>query len=133
MRKTQPNQQLLSVVSPKTLEIGPSPPRPLGEHGQSLWNRVQREYRIEDSGGIEILAQICAAVDLAEQLADVVRTEGPMLETKTTRRTHPAVRELVQTRAFVVRALTQLGLNVEAIKPMGRPPRASGWIPPARG
>lgn len=131
MRKAPSNQQLLSVVSPGTHgTLVPSPPRPLGEHGRSLWDRVQVEYAIRDAGGVEILAQIAAAVDLAEQLAEVIRTEGPMLQTRTTRRTHPAVRELTQVRALIMRGLKDLGLNVEALQPVGRPPRDMGWTPP---
>lgn len=108
----------------------PSPPRPLGEHGQKLWSRVQAEYGIADVGGLEILAQLCAAEDLAETLADVIRTEGPMLQTKHTRRTHPAVRELIQARALVCRLIEQLGINVEVTKPVGRPARSFGWKGP---
>src|SRR5262249_21713181 len=33
----------------------PNPPRKLGEAGESLWLRVQSEYRIEDVGGVELL------------------------------------------------------------------------------
>jgi len=71
-------------------------------------------------------------VDLAETLADVIRTEGPMLQTKSTRRTHPAVRELVQVKALIARLIEQLGINSEAAKPaLGRPPRGFGWMPDA--
>jgi hypothetical protein len=34
------------------------------------------------------------------------------------------LREELAGRAFVARTLERLGLNVEAIKPMGRPPHA---------
>ncbi len=33
------------------------PPRNLGDPGLSLWNRITSEYQIEDSGGLEMLAQ----------------------------------------------------------------------------
>jgi phage terminase small subunit len=108
------------------------PPRPLGEFGRNLWDRVQAEYRIEDTGGMEILCQACQALDLAESLAETVRQEGQTIETRFTKRVHPAIREELQARAFVVRALKELGLNVEAVKPSGRPPRPFGWMPDAR-
>jgi len=41
--------------------------RPLAEPGLNLWSRIQREYAISDSGGIELLFQLCAATDRAEQ------------------------------------------------------------------
>jgi hypothetical protein len=90
------------------------------------------EYAISDAGGREILYQACAAVDLAEMLADVIAAEGPMLQTKTTRRTHPATRELIQVRALIARLIDQLGLNIEVVKPVGRPTRPFGWMPDSR-
>jgi len=53
-----------------------SPPRQLGEHGLALWNSVMAEYRIEDRGGIELLAQACTALDRAESLAQAVARDG---------------------------------------------------------
>jgi hypothetical protein len=38
---------------------------------------------------------------------------------------HPALRDELAGRAFIVRTLERLGLNVETIKPMGRP--SKGW------
>ena len=111
-------------------ETGVPPPRELGVHGQKLWDRVQAEYRITDIGGIEVLAQICAAVDTLETLATIVRAEGAVIQTSSTRKTHPAIREQTQLRAFVVRSLQTLGLGVEALKPAsGRPARGFGWMP----
>jgi len=106
------------------------PPRELGVHGQKLWGAVQAEYRITDIGGIETLAQICGAVDTIEALSDAIRTDGWTIQTKSTRRAHPAIREQTQLRAFVVRSLQTLGLGVEALKPApGRPGKGFGWKP----
>jgi phage terminase small subunit len=122
MPKNQSNQRLLSVVSGTGLE----PPRPLGEHGKNLWDRIQAEYALHDAGGCEILCQCCQALDRAEALAARIREEGESIKTKFTTRTHPAVREELQARAFVVKALKELGLNVEPVRPVGRPPQAYG-------
>jgi hypothetical protein len=101
-RKIQP----LFDYDTGTPETGtPPPPRELGAHGKKLWDRVQAEYRIVDIGGIEVLAQICAAVDTLETLAGIVRAEGVVIQTSSTRKTHPAIREQTQLRAFVVRSL----------------------------
>src|SRR5262249_13370595 len=105
----------------------PLPPRPLGEHGQGLWNRIMAEYGIRDSGGQEILCQACQALDVAEALAATVREEGLTVATKFTRRAHPAIREELVARAFGVRALEKLGVATEVVKPVGRPPRGFGW------
>jgi hypothetical protein len=109
-------------TSPLTLihpaPIGISPPRALGAHGTALWNRVQAEYRIEDIGGIELLTQACQALDRAEALAAAIARDGEVIHTRTgVPKTHPAVKDELACRAFVVRTIERLGLNVEAIKP----------------
>jgi hypothetical protein len=123
-----PEKPPFSVVAGET--VGVSPPRPLGIYGTALWNAVLREYRIEDRGGIELLAQACAALDRAERLAEAIALDGDVIHTRTgVPKSHPAIRDELANRAFVVRTLERLGLNVETIKPPGRPPQPSGWSP----
>src|SRR5262245_40722236 len=107
-----------------------SPPRPLGPHGTALWDRVQREYAITDCGGVELLAQACAALDRAQALAEAISRDGNVIYSRTgVPRTHPAVKDELACRAFVVKTLERLSLNIEAIKPPGRPPQQMGWMP----
>jgi hypothetical protein len=68
---TTPKKPPLSVVGPASTDqrppsTAPKPPRKLGEHGARLWRSVTSEYPVEDIGGIELLAQACAALDRAE-------------------------------------------------------------------
>ena len=95
-----------------------------------MWDRAQAEYRI-DVGGIELLAQACAAEDTAESLAAAIARDGHVIHSRTgVPRTHPAVKDELACRAFVVRTLERLGLNVEAVRPPGRPPGGGlGWTP----
>jgi hypothetical protein len=44
-------------------------------------------------------------------------------------REHPAMKHELANRAFVVRTLARLGLDVEAVKPIGRPPKLLGFAP----
>lgn len=121
-----PAQPPLTVVSPAT--TGGSPPRDLGQHGRELWDAVQREYGIADRGGVELLAQACAALDRAEGLAEAIATDGAIVYTRTgVPRSHPGCKDELACRAFVVRTLERLGLNVEAVRPVGRPPSSAGW------
>jgi hypothetical protein len=116
-----------SIVSPDT--SGGSPPRNLGQHGRKLWDEVQAAYGISDRGGVELLAQACAALDRAETLAAAIATDGAIIYTRTgVPKSHPGCKDELNCRAFVVRTLERLGLNVEAIKPgPGRPPSSYGW------
>jgi hypothetical protein len=118
-----------TIVSSSASEPVLSPPRALGSYGLSLWTKVMSEYAISDTGGLEILAQICAAEDRAESLAESIARDGAVVYSRAgVPRSHPAVKDELACRAFVVRSLERLGLNVEAVKPApGRPPRPFGW------
>jgi hypothetical protein len=120
-----PKRPPLTIVSPAT--PSGAPPRELGPHGFKLWTSVQAEYRIEDCGGVEILAQACAGLDRAEELKACIDADGSVIRTRSgVPRAHPACRDEIAARAFVVRTLQKLGLNFEPIKSPGRPPK-SGW------
>jgi hypothetical protein len=92
-----------------------------------LWAGIQGEYVIDDRGGIELLAQACAAVDRAEALGACVARDGETIETRTGLRINPCIREELACRAFIYRTLERLGVNVEAIKKPGRPGGFSSW------
>jgi hypothetical protein len=113
----------LTLVGPTSTEI--SPPRELGRHGMALWRSVQHAYRIDDVGGIELLAQACAASDRVEALAERISADGEVVNTHAGPKAHPALRDELAGRAFIVRTIERLGLSVEAIKPIGRP--SKGW------
>jgi hypothetical protein len=80
MPKT-PAPPALSIVAPES--TSGSPPRELGRHGRKLWDEIQAAYGIVDRGGIELLAQACAALDRAEALAAAIATDGPVIYSRT--------------------------------------------------
>jgi hypothetical protein len=124
MAKTPEKTQFSLVTSETSV---PPPPRPLGPHGMALWDAVQREYGIRDRGGIELLAQACGALDLVEALDEAIARDGPIVYGRAGPKAHPAVKDQIAGRAFVVRTLERLGLNIEAVKPVGRPPGFASW------
>ena len=125
MPKT-PGRPPFSEVSPET--NSGSPPRDLGRHGRELWDAVQREYGIADRGGIELLAQACGALDLIEGLGEAIARDGAIVYGRAGPKAHPAVKDQIAARAFLVRTLEKLGVTSETIKPgPGRPPSAFGW------
>src|SRR6516165_5428795 len=105
-----------------------SPPRKLGVHGAKLWSSVTSEYPVEDIGGIELLAQACAALDRAESLAASIAVDGGVIYVRGCPKAHPAVKDELACRAFVVRTLARLGLNVvvDQGRPVGRPAAGIG-------
>jgi hypothetical protein len=101
----------------------PQPSGPLGEHGTRLWRRTTQEYRIEDVAGVEVLTQACQALDRAEALAACVERDGEIVRTPLGIKAHPAMKEELAARGFVVRTLQKLGLNFEPLHAgPGRPP-----------
>ena len=108
----------LSVVPVQT---GAKPSRTLGKHGTTLWRAIMSEYQIEDSGGIEMLTAACQQLDRAESLREQIDQDGDIIRSKAGLREHPALKHELAARSFVVRTLARLGLDVEAIKPVGRP------------
>jgi hypothetical protein len=102
---------------------GPQPSRPLGPHGSKLWASVLKEYDVSDASGVEMLTQACQMVDRAEALADSIANDGEIVRTPQGVKAHPAIREELSCRGFIVPTLQKLGLNFEPVRSgPGRPP-----------
>jgi hypothetical protein len=117
----------LHVIPARTAANLPEPPGKLGKTGLSLWNRVQAEYAITDVGGLELLAQCCAAADRAEALSAQIDRDGAVVRTKNGLKEHPGLRGELAARSFVCRTLTRLGVTTEPLKQIGRPCGGFGW------
>jgi hypothetical protein len=115
----------LSVVPLDT--DGIQPPRPLGQAGRSLWDRVQKEYDVSDVAGVEMLTILGEASDRISTLRAQIDADGEVIRYRGTIRAHPALRDELANRAFVIRTLQKLGLNYEPVKAHGRPPSPLGW------
>ena len=68
-----------------------------------------------------MLAQACAMLDRAEELREQIDGDGAVVKLKFGLRDHPALKHELAARAFVVRTLARLGLDVEPIGRVGRP------------
>jgi len=101
------------------------PRRKLGEVGSSLWQSIQSEYKIDDAAGIELLTQCCEASDRIGCLAAKIDSDGAVIASKTGPKIHPAVKEELALRSFVVRTLQALGLNLEPVR--GRVGARTAW------
>jgi Phage terminase, small subunit len=106
-----------------------SPSHTLGEAGQSLWDRIQNEYAVEDAASVEVLTQLCLAADRRAELAAAITRDGAAIQTEAGLREHPLLKSELAARNFILKALRELGLTQQSIKPVGRP---SG-LPAMRG
>jgi hypothetical protein len=122
--KSMTKKPKLTVV-PSSL-TGTPPPRKLGRPGTALWQSINSEYVIDDAGGIETLLQVCAAADRLEDIAKQIEADGLVIRSKTGVKEHPLLKMELGLRSFITRNLMRLGINIEPVKPVGRPGRGIG-------
>jgi hypothetical protein len=79
-----------------------------------------REYHITDPGGLELLAQAAAALDRAEALSEAIGVDV-VVHSRSGPKPHPALAAELANRSFVARTIERLGLNLETVRPIGRP------------
>jgi hypothetical protein len=115
-----PKKPSLSVVN--LVRKVPEPPPELGEHGKNLWTSVMQQYDITDAGGWETLKQACLACQRAERCRQIIDQQGEVLMIRGQIRSHPLLRDEIQNRAFVIKAIQRLGLDLEPMKAIGRQP-----------
>jgi len=56
-----------------------------------------------------------------------IDADGEVIDTRNGPKAHPALRDEIANRAFIVRTLDKLGVNVEVKRPIGRPSQGFGW------
>ena len=76
---------------------------------------------IGDAAGVELLMQACECADRTARLAERIDKDGEVIETENGPKVHSAVKEELAGRAFIVRTLRALGLNLEPVRSVGRP------------
>jgi hypothetical protein len=102
-----------------------SPHRKLDPSGAGLWRAVMTDYEIVDAGGLEMLLLACEQLDRAEACRAAIDADSEVIRSKSGAREHPLIKAELSARAFVVRTLARLGLDVEPVRSVGRPPGAS--------
>lgn len=111
------------TVAKLKADTTPAPPRKLGPHGAALWRSINSAYRIEDAGGVELLCLAAQALDRAEECSEQIAKDGAVFHLATgALKEHPLCKIELANRSFVARSLQRLGLDVEPIRPTGRPP-----------
>lgn len=119
----KPRLTLVDQTTPTVL----SPPTTLGKTGGNLWRTIMTEYDVRDSGGREMLRQICEAADRIDEFAAIIKADGATIRTKTGLRDHPLLKHELAARGFITKSLHRLGLDVEPVRGIGRPTQAIGW------
>jgi hypothetical protein len=101
----------LTTISPSPPATPPSPPRDLSGPGRNVWDRVTKEFVIDDAAAQEVLQQVCEAVNRLEAIAARVRTDGEVIpDGKGGYRSHPSLRDEILNRGFICKTLRNLGV-----------------------
>jgi hypothetical protein len=124
-RKTLARKPTFTLVEPPDA-TGVAPPRKLGKDALALWNAVMSEHEISDAASLEVLCLICEASARVVELGRQIARDGSVVRVRGVPKAHPALRDELQNRAFVVKGLEKLGINVEAVKAIGRPGKPTG-------
>jgi len=100
----------------------PRAPQGLRKPGQKLWREIQRQYLIEDSGGVEFLMTACRSQDELATMRALVEKDGcTLLDRFGQIVPHPLLAAIARTETVKRLALHELGLDLEPIKSEGRP------------
>jgi hypothetical protein len=119
-RRTSPK---LTVIRAPSVEQPPRSPIKLGPIGQSLWDDIVSSYEFSDRASYETLAQACSAADRAERCREAIDADGEVVKVRGGgMRDHPLLKHEITARSFVCRTLARLGLDLEPVRGMGRPP-----------
>jgi hypothetical protein len=118
----KPAVPTLRVMRSHPVPTAPAPPSELGPTGLSLWRDILAAYEFGDRASIETLAQCCHAADRAARCRRQIDEDGELIRGRGGMREHPLLRTEIQNRAFLVRTLAKLGLDLEPTHPTpGRP------------
>jgi hypothetical protein len=121
-RKSAATPPKLALVPLPSGREPPAPPTDLGVEGRALWIALTTEFDITDSEGLFTLEQACRALDRAERCRARIEEDGELLDVRGQLKSHPLIREETAARALAIRTVQKLGLRLEPLKAVGRPP-----------
>jgi P27 family predicted phage terminase small subunit len=110
------------VVALEVRSTHPLPPRPrqpvapkgLCPEARAFWQKVISEYAIDDPGSLLILTSACEAFTRMKQAQDIIAKEGmTTIDRFNQAKCHPAILVERDSRAAMLAALKQLGLEAE--------------------
>ena len=98
----------------------PKAPSGLGPEARRLWRRVAEEFEL-DGHHCDVLEAAARALDRAEAARRQIEAEGMTVEDRFKQaKAHPLLQVERDSRALMLRALKDLGLDVEAPAGAGR-------------
>lgn len=87
----------------------PRSPVTLNAAGRRLWKSVCTKFDLPEHERV-ILAECCRTVDTIDELVDIAKADGLLIESSQGRKTHPALVEARQQRLVLAKLLAVLGI-----------------------
>lgn len=97
-----------------TARNGPPAPRHLSKEAAALWRSVTTEYQLE-AHHLSILERACEQLDALRLAQAAVAEHGPLVEGRFGPRPNPAVAMVRDATTLHLRALRELGLDIEHV------------------
>lgn len=92
-------------------------PKHLRAAARRMWDKLMREYHIDDAGGLALLEAACVSYQRAEDARVLVRREGLVVKDRFDQlKAHPACAVERDARAQMISALRALKLAPEDIQ-----------------
>ena len=99
-------------------------PEHLKTAGAELWTNIQKEYAINDSGGLALLATACECLDRMRAAQAAIEAHGELvLDRYGAPKLNPATQLEKESRAGFLLALKQMNLDLEPLRDM----RGANW------
>jgi phage terminase small subunit len=100
----------------------PRPPDHLSTPARRLWLQLITDFVVEDAAGRVLLTEALVAWDRCEQARALIEKEGSIVRDRFGQPIpHPGVKIERDSRAQFLAALKQLNLDVQPVRPVGRP------------
>jgi P27 family predicted phage terminase small subunit len=106
------------------MEKRSTPPKHLSTEAKRWWKKLTAEYTLDDSAGLLLLTTGMEAFDRMRQAQQVIAADGPSVVDRYGRtKAHPLIAVERDARAALHRAMRELNLDLEPLRPgPGRPP-----------
>jgi P27 family predicted phage terminase small subunit len=108
------------------MSLSRKPPKHLRAAGKALWLAIIADYGVDDSAGLQLLSTACEALDRMRAAQCAIRKHGEtVMDRYGCLKLNPACGLEKDSRAGMLLAIKALNLDLEPVKNLGRPGRAT--------
>lgn len=112
-------------MAQKVTKLNDSAPRHLSDEARDWWRRIQREYQIDDDGGLLLLQTALEAFDRMRGAQQAIERDGATVRGSTKQLVaHPLLSVERDSRSQMLAAIKALNLDLEPLR--DRPGRPAG-------